>query len=42
MKKILGSYRYIPIIDAGIKVTDGYAYNQGKLKNIFIKTAKGE
>lgn len=42
MKKILSKYRYVPIIDAGIKVNDGIAYNEGKLRNVFIKTAKGD
>lgn len=41
MKQILTKYRYIPIIDAGIKVNDGYAYTEGRLRNVFVKTAKG-
>lgn len=28
MKNILSRYRYIPIIDAGIKVNDGIAYKE--------------
>lgn len=27
MRQILSKYKYIPIIDAGIKVNDGVAYN---------------
>lgn len=41
MKQILTKYRYIPIIDAGIKVNDGIAYNEGRMRNVFIKTANG-
>lgn len=42
MRGILTRYRYIPIIDAGIKVNDGYAYNEGKSRGVFVKTAKGD
>lgn len=42
MRQILTKYRYIPIIDAGVKVNDGIAYTEGRLRNIFVKTAKGE
>jgi hypothetical protein len=42
MQKILIKYRYIPIIDAGIKVNNGIAYNEGKLRDVFVKTAKGQ
>lgn len=43
MKDIIAKYHYIPIIDAGIKVvSDGIAYNEGKQRNVFVKTAKGQ
>ncbi len=42
MGKITSKYHYIPIIDAGIKVNDGYAYNEGKMRNVFVRTAKGD
>lgn len=42
MKEILTKYKYIPIIDAGIKVNDGYAYTEGKKRGVFIKTAQGD
>lgn len=42
MKKILNKYHYIPIIDAGIKVNDGIAYQEGKSQRVFIQTAQGQ
>lgn len=42
MADIISKYHYIPIIDAGIKVNDGVAYNQGKARGVFIKDANGE
>ena len=41
-KKITDQYHYIPIIDAGIKVNDGVAYNEGKKRDLFVKDASGE
>lgn len=41
MKNITNKYHYIPIIDAGIKVNDGVAYNQGKARGVFVKDANG-
>lgn len=41
MRQILSKYKYIPIIDAGIKVNDGVAYNEGRLRNVFVKNSKG-
>jgi hypothetical protein len=40
MKKIMEKYRYIPIIDAGIKV-GGIAYDEGLKRNVFINDALG-
>lgn len=42
MKEILSKYHYIPIIDAGIKVNDGKAYNEGKARGVFVKDGNGE
>jgi hypothetical protein len=39
---LLQKYHYIPIIDAGIKINDGTAYNEGKKRGVFVKTAKGQ
>jgi alpha-glucosidase (family GH31 glycosyl hydrolase) len=41
MRKIKENYRYIPIIDAGIKV-DGIAYDEGIKRNLFINDALGK
>lgn len=41
MAKIKNKYRYIPIVDAGIKI-DGFAYEQGLKRNVFVKDALGE
>lgn len=41
MRQILSKYHYIPIVDAGIKVNDGYAYTEGKKRGIFVRTANG-
>jgi alpha-glucosidase (family GH31 glycosyl hydrolase) len=41
MKKILEKYRYIPIIDAGIKV-EGIAYEEGLRRNVYVKDALGK
>jgi alpha-glucosidase (family GH31 glycosyl hydrolase) len=38
MKKILENYRYIPIIDAGIK-NSGSAYEEGLKRGVYIKDA---
>jgi hypothetical protein len=40
MKKITDNYHYIPIIDAGIKLS-GYAYTEGQKRGVFIKNADG-
>lgn len=40
MNKIIQKYKYIPIIDAGIKV-NGTAYIEGLKRNVFIKDAEG-
>ncbi len=29
-------------MDAGIKVNDGFAYNEGKRRGVFVKTAQGD
>jgi hypothetical protein len=42
MATILSKYHYIPIIDAGIKVNNGTAYNEGKARNVFVKDANGK
>ncbi len=42
MAKILSKYHYVPIIDAGIKVNNGTAYNEGKARNVFVKDANGK
>lgn len=41
MQKITNKYRYIPIIDAGIKVNNGLPYEEGKKRGVFIKDANG-
>jgi lysosomal alpha-glucosidase len=41
MKNITDRYRYIPIIDAGIKTT-GSAYDEGLKRNVFVKDASGK
>ena len=41
MKKITDEYYYVPIVDAGIKVNDGFAYNEGKKRDVFVKDANG-
>ncbi len=41
MKKITDNYHYIPIIDAGIKLS-GYAYTEGQKRGVFIKNADGQ
>lgn len=41
LKEIMKDYHYVPIIDAGVKVTDGTAYNEGKKRGVFIKDANG-
>jgi len=41
MANIVARYHYIPIIDAGIKVNNGTAYNQGKARGVFVKDANG-
>ena len=42
MKEITNNYHYIPIIDAGIKVNNGTAYNEGKQRGVFVKDANGQ
>jgi len=42
MKKITDQKQYIPIIDAGIKVNDGEAYNEGKKRGVFVNDANGK
>jgi hypothetical protein len=39
---MLKKYHYIPIVDAGIKINNGVAYNEGKKRGVFIKTAQGQ
>jgi alpha-glucosidase (family GH31 glycosyl hydrolase) len=41
MAKITQNYRYVPIIDAGIK-TSGNAYEEGLKQNVFLKDADGK
>lgn len=41
MANITAKYHYIPIIDAGIKVNNGTAYNQGHARGVFMKDANG-
>jgi alpha-glucosidase (family GH31 glycosyl hydrolase) len=41
MSKILENYRYVPIIDAGIKIS-GIAYDEGIKRNVFINDAVGQ
>jgi alpha-glucosidase (family GH31 glycosyl hydrolase) len=41
MNAILQKYHYIPIIDAGIKVNNGTAYNEGVKRGVFIKDSEG-
>jgi alpha-glucosidase (family GH31 glycosyl hydrolase) len=41
MKKIMEKYRYVPIIDAGIKV-GGIAYEEGLRRNVYINDALGK
>lgn len=40
MLKITEKYRYIPIIDAGIK-TVGPAYEEGLRRNLYVKKMNG-
>ncbi len=42
MREILSKYKYIPIVDAGIKVNDGFAYIEGKKRGVFVRTANGD
>jgi len=32
----------VPIIDAGIKIGDGFAYNEGLKRNVYVKTPTGK
>ena len=41
MKEILTKYKYIPIIDAGIK-TSGYAYEEGLKRGVFTMDGNGK
>ena len=41
MIELKSKYRYIPIIDAGIKI-DGIAYAEGLKRNLYIKDANGK
>ena len=41
MKEILKNYYYVPIIDAGIKVSNGTPYKVGLERDVFVKTPKG-
>lgn len=41
MNTILQKYHYVPIIDAGIKVNNGTAYNEGVKRGVFIKDSEG-
>jgi alpha-glucosidase (family GH31 glycosyl hydrolase) len=41
MAKITDKYRYVPIIDAGIK-NSGSAYDEGLRQNVFLRNADGE
>ena len=41
MAQILQNYHYIPIIEPSIRFGQGYAYEEGKNRNIFIQDAEG-
>lgn len=41
LRSITDRYKYIPIIDAGIKVGEGIGYTEGKRRGVFIKDANG-
>ena len=41
MAAITNKYHYIPIIDAGIKVNDGVAYNEGRKRGVFVQDGNG-
>ena len=41
MNKILENYHYIPIVQPSIRLGQGYAYEEGKKRDVFIKDAEG-
>lgn len=41
MKNITDHYKYIPIIEPSIRYGKGYAYEEGKKRNVFIQSAEG-
>ena len=42
MKKITDEYKYVPIIEPSIRSRQGYAYEEGKKRNVYIQSADGE
>jgi alpha-glucosidase (family GH31 glycosyl hydrolase) len=42
MAKITDNYHFIPIIEPSIRNGQGYAYEEGKKRNVFIQSAEGE
>ena len=42
MKEITDNYQWIPIVDAGIGVGDGFAYVEGHKRDVFIKDGLGK
>lgn len=41
MAKITDKYHYIPIVEPSIRLGQGYAYEEGKKRDVFIKDAEG-
>lgn len=42
MKGITDKYHYVPIIEPSIRNHQGYAYEEGKKRNVFIQSAEGD
>jgi alpha-glucosidase (family GH31 glycosyl hydrolase) len=42
MKNITARYRYVPIVEPSIRNKQGYAYEEGKKRNVYIQSAEGE
>jgi alpha-glucosidase (family GH31 glycosyl hydrolase) len=41
LRNITKYYHYIPIVEPSIRYREGYAFNEGKARNVFIKSADG-
>ena len=42
MAKIISEYHYIPIVEPSIRNGQGYAFEEGTKRNVFIKDAEGQ